>query len=292
MLNKKIFATLYYAALDESCRLAEIDGAHTSWPGSPASQGILQYDMWNVQPDPMWPWDALKARIARYGLRNSLLIAPPPTASTSQILGNSESFEPYTSNIFVRTVLSGSFVIINRFLVKDLSRLGLWNTEMKELIIAFKGSVQNIDSIPDALKLKYKTAWEISNKSLIDMARDRSCYIDQSHGLNIFIEQPTVGKISAIHMYSWEQGLKTGTYYFHSRPAADGIAFTLDHRVRQAAEEKMQASKAKRLLELSEAEQEAKRAKEELNPAELKEAELKDLDNFVCVRGADCTSCQ
>lgn len=290
VLNEKIFATLYYAALDESCRLAEHDGPYGSFYNSPTSKGILQYDMWNVKPDPMWPWEQLKERINKFGLRNSLLIAPPPTASTSQILGNSESFEPYTSNIFVRSVLSGSFVILNKFLVRDLSRLGLWNNEMKEQIIAFKGSVQHIDSIPDDIKLRYKTAWEISNKDLIKMARRRGFYICQSHGLNVFLEQPTVGKFSAIHMYAWRKGLKTGMYYGHSRPATDGISFTTDHHLRQAAAEKMEQS-VKRGVSIMENSDDSlvKRVKTEEDP---QEQEMKDLENFVCVKGADCTSCQ
>lgn len=244
-LNRKIFAALYYAALDESCRLAEQLGPYESYAGSPVSQGILQFDMWGVEPESFLPWQELRDRIAQFGVRNSLLIAPPPTASTSQILGNSESFEPYSSNIYVRSVLSGSFVVVNRFLVDDLSQLGLWNNAMRDQIIAYKGSVQYIDSIPAKIKKRYRTAWEISNRDLIDMARDRSVYIDQSHGLNMFLEQPTVGKFSAIHMHAWKQGLKTGMYYGHSRPAVDGINFALDHELRQAATEKKAEQKRK-----------------------------------------------
>lgn len=296
-LNIQIFATLYYAALDESCKLAEKLGPYASYPGSPVSKGLLQFDMWGVQPHPMWPWDELRARIAKFGVRNSLLIAPPPTASTSQILGNSESFEPYTSNIYVRKVLSGTYPVVNRFLVADLSALGLWNTEMKDLIVAYKGSVQNIDTIPEVIKERYKTAWEISNKSLIDMARDRSCYIDQSHGLNVFLEVPSVGKISSIHRYTWQQGLKTGTYYFHSRPAGDGIGFSLDHRLRQKVMEKLEEKRAQESS--AGAAQRAKRQKideaeisaisEDISP---EEAELRNLEKMICTKGADCTSCQ
>lgn len=245
-LNKKIFAALYYAALDESCRLAEKYGPHESYAGSPVSKGILQFDMWGVEPDSDFlPWAELKARIAQFGVRNSLLVAPPPTASTSQILGNSESFEPYSSNLYVRSVLSGSFVVVNRFLVDDLSKLGLWDSAMRDQIIAYKGSIQYIDAIPPKIKKRYRTAWEISNKDLIEMARDRSVYIDQSHGLNMFMEEATIGKFSAIHMYAWRQGLKTGMYYGHSRPAADGINFALDNDLRQAASEKKAESKRK-----------------------------------------------
>lgn len=235
-LNKKIFATIYHAALEQSCELARVDGSYSSFAGSPASKGILQPDMWNVEFDPMYDWVKLKEEIKQYGLRNSLLVAPMPTASTSQIMGNSECFEPYVSNIYSRKVLAGHFTVVNYHLVKDLIRLNLWDEKMKELIIAHKGSVQYIDTIPEEIKKLYKTAWEIENKCLVDMSADRGAYIDQSQSFSVFIENPTVAKLSSLHNYAWGRRLKTGMYYARSRPAVDPIQFTVDHKVRQSAQ--------------------------------------------------------
>jgi ribonucleoside-diphosphate reductase subunit M1 len=227
-LNVKIFETIYHGALDASCELAEQLGTYETYAGSPASKGILQYDMWNVTPSDLWDWAALKARIARHGLRNSLLVAPMPTASTAQILGNNESLEAYTSNIYVRRVLSGEFQVVNHHLLKDLVQLGLWNDSMKNEIIANRGSIQEIDSIPDDLKTLYRTVWEISQKSIIDMAADRGPFIDQSTSLNIHIAEPTYDKLTSMHFYGWKKGLKTGMYYLRTKPAANAIQFTVD----------------------------------------------------------------
>ena len=216
-LNKQIFETIYHSALFESCQLAKEEGPYETFHGSPASQGILQFDMWDVKPEP--PFDALKQDIKTHGLRNSLLVAPMPTASTAQIMGNNEAFEPYTTNIYLRRTLAGEFVMINKHLVKELQKLGLWSPAMKMDIIRHGGSVQQLN-IPENLKNIYRTAWEIPQKSILDMAADRGAYIDQSQSLNIFMENPTVAKISSMHMYGWKKGLKTGMYYLRTRAKA------------------------------------------------------------------------
>jgi ribonucleoside-diphosphate reductase alpha chain len=227
-LNKEIFETIYYAALTCSKDLAKTEGHYESFPGSPASQGILQYDMWKVQPSNRWEWDLLKDEIKQYGLRNSLLLAPMPTASTAQILGNNECFEPFTSNMYMRRVLSGEFPIVNKHLLRDLVQLGLWSNDMKNKIMIHNGSIQNIDEIPDNIKDIYKTVWEIKQKDLIDMAADRGAFIDQSQSLNIFMESPTYAKMTSLHFYAWEKGLKTGMYYLRSKAGADAVQFTVD----------------------------------------------------------------
>eukprot|EP00069_Balaena_mysticetus_P000632 bmy_03646T0 len=224
LLNKQIFETIYYGALEASCELAKEYGPYETYEGSP----ILQYDMWNVTPTNLWDWKLLKEKIAKYGIRNSLLIAPMPTASTAQILGNNESIEPYTSNIYTRRVLSGEFQIVNPHLLKDLTERGLWNEEMKNQIIACNGSIQSIPEIPDDLKQLYKTVWEISQKTVLKMAAERGAFIDQSQSLNIHIAEPNYGKLTSMHFYGWKQGLKTGMYYLRTRPAANPIQFTLN----------------------------------------------------------------
>ncbi|GFY47027.1 ribonucleoside-diphosphate reductase large subunit [Trichonephila inaurata madagascariensis] len=229
-LNIEIFETIYYAALEASCELAEKDGPYETYEGSPSSQGILQYDMWNVTPTDKWDWAALKQKIAKHGLRNSLLVAPMPTASTAQILGNNESIEPYTSNIYTRRVLSGEFQVVNHHLLKDLTDLDLWDENMKNRLIANNGSIQNIDGIPDNLKKLYRTVWEISQKSILKMAADRGAYIDQSQSLNVHIAEPNYGKITSMHFYGWHLGLKTGMYYLRSKPAVNAIQFTVDKK--------------------------------------------------------------
>jgi ribonucleoside-diphosphate reductase alpha chain len=229
-LNKDIFETMYFAAMSESCAIAEKDGTYSSYEGSPVSQGIFQYDMWGETPSNRWDWEGLKAKVAKFGVRNSLLLAPMPTASTSQILGNNECFEPYTSNIYSRRTLSGEFVVINRHLFKDLVELGLWNEEMKERLIAANGSVQNIDAIPQPLKELYKTVWEISQRVIIDMAADRGAYICQSQSMNLFVESPNFKKLTSMHFYAWQKGLKTGMYYLRSKAAVDPIKFTLSQK--------------------------------------------------------------
>jgi len=226
-LNRDIFETIYFAALTESNAIAEKEGAYQTYEGSPVSQGILQYDMWNVTPSDRWDWAELKSKIKENGVRNSLLLAPMPTASTSQILGNNECFEPYTSNIYSRRTLSGEYVVVNKHLLKDLVRLGLWDHSMKERLMAANGSIQNIDEIPQDIKDLYKTVWEIKQKVLIDMSADRGAFICQSQSLNIFMENPSLAKLTSMHFYAWKQGLKTGMYYLRSKSAVDPIKFSL-----------------------------------------------------------------
>jgi len=228
MLNKKIFETIYYAALEASCELAEVLGPYESYPGSPVSKGELQYDMWGVTPTDLWDWAALKEKIAKHGVRNSLLLAPMPTASTAQILGNNESIEAYTSNIYVRRVLSGEFQVVNHHLLRDLTEAGLWSEDMKNEMISQNGSIQNIDGIPNEIKALYKTVWEIPQRIVIKMAADRGAFIDQSQSLNIHIAEPNYGKLTSMHFYAWKLGLKTGMYYLRSKPAASAIQFTVD----------------------------------------------------------------
>ena len=232
-LNRDIFETIYFAALTESVEQAKKHGHYESFPGSPASEGILQFDMWGEKPGPRWNWDVLKEEIKTHGLRNSLLLAPMPTASTSQILGNNECFEPYTSNIYSRRTLSGEFIIVNKHLLNDLIGLGLWNDEMKNHLLAANGSVQEIDGIPDELKELYKTVWEISQKVIIDQAADRGAFICQSQSMNLFVESPNFGKLSSMHFYAWQKGLKTGMYYLRSKAATDPIKFTVSQKAQK-----------------------------------------------------------
>ncbi|MBC7864608.1 MAG: ribonucleoside-diphosphate reductase subunit alpha, partial [Bacteroidia bacterium] len=232
-LNKEIFETIYYASLTASKDLAKIDGAYETYEGSPISQGIFQQDMWNVQASNRWEWDVLREEIKKYGVRNSLLLAPMPTASTSQILGNNECFEPYTTNIYSRRVLSGEFVVVNKHLLKDLVKLGIWNDNLKNKVIGANGSVQNIDEIPDNIKEIYKTVWEIKQKTIIDMAADRGAFIDQSQSLNLFIQNANFAKLSSAHFYAWKKGLKTGMYYLRTKAATDAIKFTVDQSALQ-----------------------------------------------------------
>ncbi len=227
-LNIEIFETMYYAALKASCDLAKEEGPYTTFYGSPASQGILQFDMWGVVPSKKWDWDSLKDDIKKYGLRNSLLLAVMPTASTAQILGNNEGTEPFTSNIYARRVLSGEFIVANKYLVKDLLEQGLWSEEMKNRILLNNGSIQAISEISDELKRIYKTVWEISQKEIIDQSADRAPFICQSQSLNIHIEDPSNAKLTSMHVYGWKKGLKTGSYYIRSRPAIDPIKFTIE----------------------------------------------------------------
>lgn len=230
-LNREIFEAIYYAAVSESCELAKKYGAYETFPGSPMSQGIFQFDMWGVEPDTnRWDWNALRNEVMKHGIRNSLLLAPMPTASTSQILGNNECFEPYTSNFYTRRTLSGEYIVINKHLLEDLVKLGLWNQEMKEMIMFNNGSIQNIPSIPTKLKELYKTVWELSQKSIIDMAADRGAFICQSQSLNLFLENASVNKLGSMHFYGWKKGLKTGMYYLRTKSAVDPIKFTLSEK--------------------------------------------------------------
>ncbi len=230
-LNREVFETIYYASMTASKDLAKINGPYETFEGSPVSKGIFQFDMWGVTPSSRWEWDVLKEEVKTHGVRNSLLLAPMPTASTAQILGNNECFEPYTSNIYTRRVLSGEFIIVNKHLLKDLVREGLWNKDMRQKIVAANGSIQNINEIPQHLKDLYKTAWEISQKAIIDQAADRGAYICQSQSLNIFMENANFGKLTSMHFYGWEKGLKTGMYYLRTKAATDAIKFTIDKAV-------------------------------------------------------------
>ena len=228
-LNRDIFETIYHASLESSCELSEMYGTYETFKGSPFSKGILQFDMWDRDPQfsGRYDWDAMR-KLVKKGTRNSLLLAPMPTASTSQILGNNECFEPYTTNIYLRRTLAGEFVVVNKHLVEDLKKIGLWSKEMKDLMVKANGSVQNIIDIPDDIKELYKTVWEMSQKTIIDMAADRGVYIDQSQSMNLFVESPTVSKLSSMHMYAWKTGLKTGMYYLRSKAKARPIQFSLE----------------------------------------------------------------
>jgi len=228
-LNEDIFETIYYAAVETSMELAKTQGTYETYDGCPASKGILQFDMWGVTPKSgRYDWDSLKEKVKKFGLRNSLLVAPMPTASTSQILGNNECFEPYTSNIYTRRTLSGEFIVVNKHLMKDLIDLGLWNDTMRNRLISTNGSVLAVPGIPQNIKDLYKTVWEISQKIIIDMSADRGAYICQSQSMNIFMQDPNFGKLTSMHFYAWKKGLKTGMYYLRSQAATAAIKFTLD----------------------------------------------------------------
>jgi len=234
LLNRDIFETIYFAAMSASKDLAVEQGAYETFEGSPLSKGIFQFDMWNVKPTNRWNWEKLRKEVVENGVRNSLLVAPMPTASTSQILGNNECFEPYTSNIYSRRVLSGEFIIVNKHLLKDLVQLGLWNNDMKNRIISANGSIQNIESIPTDIKELYKTVWEIKQRNLIDMAADRGAYICQSQSLNLFVDTPNASKLTSMHFYGWKKGLKTGMYYLRTQAATQAVQFTIE---KQGSEE-------------------------------------------------------
>ena len=238
-LNEEIFETIYFAALTSSMETAKEEGAYQTYEGSPISQGLFQHNLWGKKDDDLsgrWAWGELRTQIKEHGVRNSLLLAPMPTASTSQILGNNECFEPYTSNIYTRRVLSGEFVVVNKHLLLDLVKLGLWNDEMKNEIIKANGSIQAIDSIPENIKAIYKTVWEIKMKDIIDMSADRGHFIDQSQSLNLFIDQPNMGKITSMHFYAWEKGLKTGMYYLRTKAATQAIQFTVQKQAKSQLE--------------------------------------------------------
>lgn len=239
MLNRAIFETMYFAAVTESNELAKEQGSYQSYEGSPMSQGIMQFDLWGETPSSKWDWDSLRAEIKAHGMRNSLLLAPMPTASTSQILGNNECFEPYTSNIYTRRTLSGEYIVMNKHLLRDLIELNLWTEEIKEQLMAANGSVQGIAEIPQDLKELYKTAYEVKQRHLIDMSADRGAFICQSQSLNLFVENPTFAKLTSMHFYAWKKGLKTGMYYLRSKAAVDPIKFTLSskHQTQFAAAE-------------------------------------------------------
>lgn len=256
-LNREIFETIYYAACTASKDLAKVEGAYETFQGSPASKGQLQYDMWGVTPTDRWEWDVLKEEIKSHGMRNSLLLAPMPTASTAQILGNNECFEPYTSNIYTRRVLSGEFIIVNKHLLRDLTKLGLWDDDMKNRIISANGSIQNIKEIPDNLKALYRTAWEIPQRALVDMSADRGAFICQSQSLNVFMENVNTAKLTSMHFYAWKKGLKTGMYYLRTKAATDAIKFTVDKKYKEVPVQQTAEAPRKPIQEMTEAEQAA-----------------------------------
>jgi len=244
VLNRDVFETLYFSALEMSCELASRHGPYETFEGSPASKGVLQYDMWGdvgteaAGASGRWDWLTLKARIKTHGLRNSLLVAPMPTASTAQIMGNNEAFEPFTSNIYVRRVLAGEFICINRHLVLALERSNLWTEGLRDRIIAANGSVQNIDCVPDDVKRVFKTAWEMKMRTIIDMAADRGVFVDQSQSLNLFVSDPNHKKLTSMHFHAWKRGLKTGMYYLRTRPASEAIKVTIPVEVTEEADQK------------------------------------------------------
>ena len=251
-LNQEIFETLYFAAVTASMEEAKEDGPYQSYKGSPISQGEFQHNLWGIKDEELsgrWDWAKLRKQVLKHGVRNSLLVAPMPTASTSQILGNNEAFEPYTSNIYTRRVLSGEFIVVNKHLLEDLVRLGLWNDELKDAIMRANGSVQNIDIIPQELKELYKTVWEMSMKDIIDMARHRGYFIDQSQSLNLFMEGATMAKLTSMHFYAWKSGLKTGMYYLRTKSAVDAIKFTLKNDKKEQPQAEKVAVAAAQVME-------------------------------------------
>ena len=251
-LNKQIFETIYFGACSASCELAAIDGAYETFEGSPASKGKLQFDLWGVTPSDRWDWAGLKAKIAQDGMRNSLLVAPMPTASTAQILGNNESTEPFTSNMYNRRVLAGEFTVVNKHLLRELTSLGLWNENVRNRIIADNGSVQNVTSIPAEIRQIYRTVWEIPQRAILDMAADRAPFVCQSQSLNIHIASPDSKKLTSMHFYAWQKGLKTGMYYLRTRPKADAIKFTVNQEQLMAERvEKMKLAAGKENKNLS-----------------------------------------
>ncbi|WP_436517746.1 ribonucleoside-diphosphate reductase subunit alpha [Ekhidna sp. To15] len=244
-LNKEIFETIYFAAMETSMEIAEVEGAYETFKGSPVSKGVFQFDMWGVTPDSgRWDWTELKQKVKKNGVRNSLLLAPMPTASTSQILGNNECFEPYTSNLYLRRVLSGEFIVANKHLMSELIDLGLWDERMMNRIKAENGSIQNVTEIPDEIKERYKTVWEISQKAIIDMSADRGAYICQSQSLNIHLQDANFGKMTSMHFYAWKKGLKTGMYYLRTKAATDAIKFTVSKEKQEQPKEATAAQPA------------------------------------------------
>jgi len=269
-LNTKIFEHIYYAALEASMEDAKKEGHYSSFPGSPASKGILQFDMWGIKPSSDLEWDKLKKNIMKHGLRNSLLVAPMPTASTSQILGFNECFEPFTTNIYTRRTLAGEFVVINKYLLKELLDLGIWNEEMKQKIVSYNGSVQNIDEISESMKQRYKTSWELSQKVLIDLAAARGAFICQSQSLNLFIADPNYAKLTSMHFYGWKQGLKTGCYYLRTKAPVAAQKFTIEPQMLVESDESRKKRERRELLNKlsSDYEEEAKKAKEAADAGE------------------------
>ena len=288
-LNQDIFETIYYAALTASMEEAQRDGTYKSYKGSPVSKGEFQHNMWGVKDEDLsgrWDWAKLRKDIKKNGVRNSLLVAPMPTASTSQILGNNECFEPYTSNIYTRRVLSGEFIVVNKHLLEDLVKLGLWNEELKQELMKANGSIQHIDFIPQDIKDLYKTVWELSMKDIIDMARHRGYFIDQSQSLNLFMEGATMAKLTSMHFYAWKSGLKTGMYYLRTKSAVDAIKFTLDNtKKKEPVKETVDTASA--VAAVPSPAETAQIPVEPLTPEELKEMIAKSKGN----QDDDCLMC-
>ena len=300
-LNQDIFETIYYAAATASMEEAKKDGKYETYDGSPISEGKFQHNLWDVDEKDLsgfWDWAKLRKNVLKHGVRNSLLVAPMPTASTSQILGNNECFEPYTSNIYTRRVLSGEFIVVNKHLLEDLVSLGLWNEELKQEIMRANGSIQNIDIIPDDIKELYKTVWELSMKDIIDMAKHRGYFIDQSQSLNLFVEGATMAKLTSMHFYAWKSGLKTGMYYLRTKSAVDAIKFTLDKKVKNEPIPKKSIVKDEKLEIVANKKQTAKKTAEKfaktkkidvepMSPKEIKELIAKTKED----EGDDCLMC-
>ena len=287
-LNQEIFETLYFAALTASKDMAKDEGPYESYKGSPISKGEFQHNLWGIKDEELsgrWDWTALRKDVKKHGVRNSLLVAPMPTASTSQILGNNECFEPYTSNIYTRRVLSGEFIVVNKHLLEDLVNLGLWNEDLKQELMRANGSVQQLDNVPDEIKELYKTAWEMSMKDIIDMSRQRGYFIDQSQSLNLFMEGATMAKLTSMHFYAWKSGLKTGMYYLRTKSAVDAIKFTLDKKKEEKVAEPVAATASMKAQASQPAEKPV--AVEPLTPAELKEMLAKSKEN----EDDDCLMC-
>ena len=296
-LNQDIFETIYHAAVTASMEEAQNDGPYETYEGSPISEGKFQHNLWGVDEKTLsglWDWDKLRKDVLKNGVRNSLLVAPMPTASTSQILGNNECFEPYTSNIYTRRVLSGEFIIVNKHLLEDLVALGLWNEGLKQEIMRANGSIQNIDGIPEDIKELYRTVWELSMKDIIDMSKHRGYFIDQSQSLNLFVEGATMAKLTSMHFYAWKSGLKTGMYYLRTKSAVDAIKFTLDNKAKEETlfkkkEDPKVAEKKKRLLKklLKKFSKATEIDVKPMSPEEMKELIAKTKEG----EGDDCLMC-
>jgi len=289
-LNQEIFETLYFASVESSMELAKVEGPYSSYEGSPISKGEFQYNLWGLKDKDLsgrWDWSKLRDKVKKHGVRNSLLMAPMPTASTSQILGNNEAFEPYTSNIYTRRVLSGEFIVVNKHLLKDLVSLGLWNDDVKDAIMRANGSVQNIDIIPDDIKELYKTVWELSMKDIIDMSRQRGYFIDQSQSLNLFMEGATFAKLTSMHFYAWKSGLKTGMYYLRTKSAVDAIKFTLKNEKKEKEVPSQVAEKAAKTYQEAQTQQVSVSDDSSLSPEELKALIQQSKES----EGDDCLMC-
>tara|TARA_B100000900_G_scaffold55597_1_gene41484 strand:- start:32996 stop:35434 length:2439 start_codon:yes stop_codon:yes gene_type:complete len=284
-LNQEIFETLYFAAVTASVQEAKKDGVYQTYKGSPISKGEFQHNLWGIKDEDLsgrWDWSGLRKKVKKHGVRNSLLVAPMPTASTSQILGNNECFEPYTSNIYTRRVLSGEFIVVNKHLLEDLVQLGLWNEEMKQELMRNNGSIQNIETIPENIKELYRTVWEMSMKDIIDMSRHRGYFIDQSQSLNLFMEGATMAKLTSMHFYGWKSGLKTGMYYLRTKSAVDAIKFTLDNKSKENTSKVEVATNSKTTQSKNES---TPIPVEPLSPQELKQmlSQAKDSEDDDCL---------